>query len=406
METIRGYFSNAIQTAIREVDGKPESYLLGVNVSDLVQFYFNTYQLPLIEKDTSRDLVIEKGKAIDRMHPGGFIERRDIPLIIYYPIIPKPKIEDVIHRGASTFHSFSGDRLHFNGHSLEITVYLNERDTDQENKITREIKELEKLINWRNSDVEIGNERLKTEISKYILQKQAQLEKENELVERVVEKVPIKLEKRTSATPIVDLTIRKEIKPVYPKAEKKKEPKIEKADVDLVIKLLKDGGYGLEKTPEVYSNLKEEQLRDILLSYLNIVFEGEATGETFLKTGKTDIYLRIEKGRILCAECKFWDGEKLYLSMIDQLFGYLTWRQNYGILITFSRNKDFTGVIEKAKDAAQKSSTTMKDSLKVKDESHFVTTNRFPGDSKKEVILHHLLFNLYFESKSAKNSSP
>lgn len=39
----------------------------------------------------------------------------------------------------------------------------------------------------------------------------------------------------------------------------------------------------------------EEALRDVLLVSLNSIFEGKATGETFSKRGKTDIYLNINK---------------------------------------------------------------------------------------------------------------
>ncbi len=398
METIKEYFSNAIQTAIREIDSRDDAYLLSVNVNDLVQFYLDTYQLPLIEKDTNRDLVREKGKAIDIMHPRlGFIERRDIPLTIFYPIIPKPRIKDVIQRGASTFHSFSGDRLDFNGDSLEITVYLNEDDENQDSKITRKIEELEKLISWRNKDVREGNKRFEPELSKYLLQKQKQLSADNELIERIIEKVPINLQRRTTSIPTVDLRVREVIKPVYPKPEKKKEPSIEKDEVKAVVELLKNGGSSFETTPLVYSKLDEEDLRDILLSHLNIVFEGAATGETFVKRGKTDIHLRIDKGSILSAECKFWDGEEHYLSMMGQLFSYLTWRQNYGILITFSKRMNITSVIDKAKAAAQNSPTTVNNSLRVIDERHFVTTNRIPEDTEKHVILHHLLFNIYYK---------
>ena len=76
-----------------------------------------------------------------------------------------------------------------------------------------------------------------------------------------------------------------------------------------------------------------------------------ATGEAFSKSGKTDILLRVRDGVVLVAECKFWHGAKKYGETIDQLFGYLTWRQTYGIVITFSKNKGLTGVAEAAKEA-------------------------------------------------------
>lgn len=397
METLTEYYDRVIRNAKNEIDTTGDAYLLGVKVDDLVQFYIAKHQLPSIERDNSRDLEREKGRAIERMDSRLSIRTgRDIPLTIFYPIIPKPRIEDVIQRGASTSYSLSGDRLDFNGDSLTITVLLNEDDENQDAKITREIEELEKLIGWRNSDVQKGNERLKTELLKYTHQKQVQLEADNELIEKIVERVPIVLQKKIAHGLRIDLSVREEIKPIYPTAERREDLYIERDKVEAVVELLKNGGSSFETTPRVCSKLDEEDLRDILLSHLNIVFEGQATGETFVKKGKTDIHLRIDKGSILSAECKFWDGERHYLSMIEQLIGYLTWRQNYGILITFSRRKDFTNVIETAKATAQNSPTTVKSSLKVIDINHLVTINRLPEDAMKHVTLHHLLFNLYY----------
>ncbi len=398
MRTIREYYNEVIDRAKKDIDSKDDAYLLGVKANELVQYYVDSYRLTIIERDNSREVRYSRDKAVPSR--AGFDSRvivgRNIPLTIFYPIISDPRNLKVIRRRASTYRT-SGFELHSTHDSFQVTVFVNKDGVDQDTKITRAIEEIEKVIGWKNKDVHEGNERIEPELSKYILQKQEQLSADDDLIEEIIAKVPIKLQRRSTAIPMVDLTIREEIKLVYPKAEKKKEPKIERAEVEAVVKLLKNGGYSLEKTPQVYSELKEEQLRDILLSHLNIVFEGAATGETFVKKGKTDIHLRIEKGNILCAECKFWGGEEHYLSMMDQLFGYLTWRQNYGILITFSRNKNFSSVIDKAKTAALNAPTTVNNSLQVIDESHFVTINRFPGDTKKDVTLHHLLFNLYLE---------
>ena len=87
----------------------------------------------------------------------------------------------------------------------------------------------------------------------------------------------------------------------------------------------------------------------------NSIFTGDATGESFVVNGKTDIRLKHSniEGGILSAECKFWSGEKKYQETIDQHFNYLTWRQNYAIQITFSKKEGFTEVIKKARNASE-----------------------------------------------------
>ena len=80
-------------------------------------------------------------------------------------------------------------------------------------------------------------------------------------------------------------------------------------------------------------------------------FEGSATGETFNKSGKTDILLRHEGKNAFIAELKFWRGKKAYLDTISQLLSYLTWRDSKAAVVVFVRNKDFSSVLETVKEA-------------------------------------------------------
>jgi len=151
-----------------------------------------------------------------------------------------------------------------------------------------------------------------------------------------------------------------------------------------------------ERTPGSYKQLGEEQLRDIILSALNGIFEGNATGETFVKKGKTDIHLKIEKGEILIFECKNWGGEKIYLDTISQLIGYVTWRQNYGVVIMFSKNTNFTKILEQIPDIIQKHPQYTSGFKKI-NESHFVSEHTLPEDNGKIIKIHHLIYNIYAE---------
>ena len=99
-------------------------------------------------------------------------------------------------------------------------------------------------------------------------------------------------------------------------------------------------------------------------------------------------------GGILSAECKFWQGKKVYKETIDQHFGYLTWRQNHAIQITFSTNRGFSDVVEKAMKASKEHPNCITNSFKKIDDSYFITRNTLPSDSKKQVEVHHLLFDI------------
>jgi hypothetical protein len=68
---------------------------------------------------------------------------------------------------------------------------------------------------------------------------------------------------------------------------------------------------------------------------LNGTYQGAATGETFVKEGKTDILVRIEDRHVFVGECKWWDGPKACAEAVDQLLRYLPWRDEKGALVVF-----------------------------------------------------------------------
>jgi hypothetical protein len=79
---------------------------------------------------------------------------------------------------------------------------------------------------------------------------------------------------------------------------------------------------------------------------LNSHYEGQAHGETFNYSGKTDILIRSGDRNIFIAECKFWDGPAVLTATIDQLLGYLSWRDSKAAIILFNRNKNLSRVLE------------------------------------------------------------
>jgi hypothetical protein len=161
--------------------------------------------------------------------------------------------------------------------------------------------------------------------------------------------VPLKKNNNISDTFSVP-KVRKKIKTKYKKpevAEKgfRPEATLDNSSYREILALVHDVGKQFERHPSTYSDKDEETLRDHILLMLEPNFEGTATGETFNKTGKTDILLRHESSNIFVAECKFWSGEKNYIETINQLLGYLTWRDSKTAVILFVRNKDFSSVL-------------------------------------------------------------
>lgn len=131
------------------------------------------------------------------------------------------------------------------------------------------------------------------------------------------------------------------------------EPALSDAQYQNILQIMGSMVRVMELSPSAFATSDEESIRMHFLVQLNGHYQGQATGETFNYEGKTDILIK-DKGRnIFIAECKFWRGEKTYSETIDQLLGYLSWRDTKSAIVIFNRNKDFSAVLEKIKAATE-----------------------------------------------------
>src|SRR5207248_3253533 len=78
--------------------------------------------------------------------------------------------------------------------------------------------------------------------------------------------------------------------------------------------------------------------RDIVLAHLNGHYKGDASGETFRGSGRTDLRIEAESRAAFVAECKVWKGSQIIQESVDQLLGYLTWRDCKAALVIFNKN--------------------------------------------------------------------
>jgi hypothetical protein len=155
----------------------------------------------------------------------------------------------------------------------------------------------------------------------------------------------------------------------------------------------------LERSPSAFEGMKEEDLRQHFLVQLNAQYEGMATAETFNFQGKTDILIRYEGKNVFIAECKFWKGEKAFLSTIDQLLKYTTWRDIKTAILLFNRGKNFSAVLEKIPQVV-KSHECYKRDIERKEETEFRYVLHQPDDPNRELILTVIAFNIPVPEKT------
>jgi hypothetical protein len=125
----------------------------------------------------------------------------------------------------------------------------------------------------------------------------------------------------------------------------KPEPTMEEVEYQHILGVMENMAHVLERIPKAFYNLDEEGLRTHFLVQLNGHYEGQATGETFNFHGKTDILVRSGDRNIFIAECKFWGGPAKLTDTIEQLLGYLSWRDSKTAILVFNRNTNFSNVL-------------------------------------------------------------
>jgi hypothetical protein len=123
------------------------------------------------------------------------------------------------------------------------------------------------------------------------------------------------------------------------------EPTLDMQEYDGILCTIFNMVQVLERSPNAFKQLKEEDLRWLFLIPLNGLYEGQATGETFNYEGKTDILVRADNKNIFIGECKFWRGPKYFSDAIDQLLRYSSWRDTKTALLIFNREGNLSSIL-------------------------------------------------------------
>jgi hypothetical protein len=136
-------------------------------------------------------------------------------------------------------------------------------------------------------------------------------------------------------------------RPSVPVERYKPEPVLDEKEYEHILDVLRSMSLVIERSPNSFATLDEEAIRTHFLLQLNGHYEGGATGETFNASGKTDILIRIEDRNVFVAECKFWRGQKAFSEAVDQLLGYLSWRDSKCALLIFNKTKESSTIRQK-----------------------------------------------------------
>lgn len=171
------------------------------------------------------------------------------------------------------------------------------------------------------------------------------------------------------------------------------EPTLPDGEYDHILKVMSNMAVVLERSPSAFASMDEEDIRSHFLVQLNGQYEGQATGETFNFGGKTDILVRSGGRNIFIAECKFWKGPKAFVSTIDQLLGYLTWRDTKAAIIVFNRDVQLSTILTAIPEALR-THPSCSAPVRVEKETTFATMLTRPDDPQRYIKLTVMVFDV------------
>ena len=408
-KTYQQYYSELFNELKIKIAQEQDDYIISNPTEDLVKFYLNDALQP-IEFDDSKEEKMSHDKSVKTIYAHerewGYQQDGDLKvetekIIVNLPIISNSKVGQILRLRTNSFSLSPKPEIDIRGNNVVIEFEIkgygkNLNDNEIVQKINGTKSTIQGMLSSKNAEINSENRKLEQNLVQFIDQRKQKLDSDKSRLSNLMKLTNIPLERKESDTvKKIQIDTKPFVKKIKPKTPDE-DYQLDHDKVVDIIRLMDNQCLQFEKTPKTYENLGEENLRDLLLANLNSVFEGKAAGETFNNKGKSDIYLNIDKGNILVSECKFYGGEKLYHDTINQLLGYLTWRQNYGIMITFSKNKDFTKVIDDAESIIT-SHITYQSGLKKLDDSHFISKHTLPTDDYKYVEIHHLYYNLHYK---------
>ena len=389
-------FENQKFQMTKEIAEFSEQKLLGVSIEDLVNYLVYKYQVnvPLLDVENAlaeqREAQVEVSR-FDYAFDGEAVRR--IPGAVVTLEIPFIGDVEMFRVRPSSFN-LNPPRAEIRNNLIVISVSGANLDQNQvQLSFDSAIKDINEYLSWQNADAKKLNDSLPGLARDQIEQRKQKLLANQNLVSGL--KFKLKERDGASKTFVAPLK-RKQIEPKLSQASTKPfvpEPILPDEDYSNILKIIEDMTMVMERSPGAFSTMGEEDIRQHFLVQLNGQYEGKATGETFNAEGKTDILVRHDGKNIFIAECKFWQGEKVFRETIDQLLSYLSWRDTKTAILIFNKNRDFSNVLEKIKEVSPQH-RLYKSGPKIEGETRFRFVFGQNSDPNREVVITIIVFDI------------
>jgi len=393
-------FQKAVDAIQSTIENETENYILNANETEYAEHLESKHKLDVPELHFDQvnadsyeaDIPAEYFPRTFNVYEGKKYKKE----IIQFFIPCSGNVNLLAYSPANIISFGGGGHFEIKGDSI-VAEFINFSNNAEEinRNYQSELNGVHSNYNYLRNDIIGFNNSLKAHILSVFGQRKSKLLSKNNLLASLG--VPLRKKDNVPSTfsiPKPQLREKIVVKPVVHEKGFKPEPTLDNENYKKILKIINDIGKNFERMPSVYKDKGEEDLRDHILMTLDPNFEfGSASGETFNKTGKTDIQLRYDSSVVFIAECKFWSGPKNYLSTIDQLLSYLTWRDNKASVIVFVKQKDFTAILSKVEAQTTKHPNFLSFVCKT-DENWFNYRFHINGDRNREVQLAVQVYNI------------
>lgn len=354
----------AVDSEIAAIEG---NRLLNTNVEDLVNYIVERYRLdvPLLDE---ANMTVDQQEAKrdvsgDRLRMGynfgrGPVHVTGTEVVVEVPFTGDPQM----FRIQPNTHTFNPPRGEVRG---DTVIFRHWSDNPQPEQVRRAIDgwltEIKQHLQWQRASFQQFNDSLPGMARLAITNRRDKLLANQNLVAGLG--IPLKRRPGSTGTYTAP-EVKRKIAPKMPPVTTgtfKPEPVLEEAEYQHILDVIDSMVKVMERSPKAFHDIDEEALRTHFLVQLNGHYEGQATGETFNYQGKTDILIRSGDRNIFIAECKFWGGPAKLTETIDQILGYLSWRDSKAAILLFNRNKDFSKVVNAIPETVKAHSNFQKD---------------------------------------------
>jgi hypothetical protein len=300
--------------------------------------------------DRSAAYMLEPKEEVRRVQV--FVDVVNRLVTVFTLVVPFTGDEQVFHLKASTYTMCTPEFTVGSGR-LRLTYVTDGVRHPAEEEIRKDfdsqLDEIERQLEFARNDIRTFQFQIEQQLPGLVAQRRAKLLADRKLNASIGFPVRRRNDADTFAVPIRRVAMPVRSTPSAGRGSRfEPEPAITDGDYEEALKVLLSMRNALERNPSTAEKMNEEEIRNLLLVGLNAQFEGDAAGEVFNGAGKTDILIRAGDRNVFIGECKIYKGPKTITAALDQLLGYLTWRDTKAALLLFIRAGDVTAIVDKA----------------------------------------------------------